>query len=286
MEAGLHVTMYSILKHSSRKDSGVKFHLFLEGFSEADKTVLRATLDKAQTAYDLHFHSVELDVFKGFRSLQGNYMTYARLLLADMLKDEGKFLYLDSDLVVSLDIHDLFHADLQGYPVGAVVAGGTIDWALERSFFLQLGLDKNAAYFNAGVLLFNATCWREENLTQECLDFCSRHPFELRAADQTVLNYILQKRVANINDCYNVPCYATGKRISEDMASGQITHFVGSPKPWDLFGSVLHPSYRLFKSYFDETALRRRIRFQSGLLFRSIALRRSYFRSIRSKFKS
>lgn len=287
MEAGLHVTLYSLLKNYSRKDAGINIHLLLKGFSDRDKALLQATLDRTRTFYEIHFQSFDADAFNDFRSMHGNYMAYARLLLPDILKSEDTFLYLDSDLLVGTDIHDLFQLNLENYALGAVVAGGTIEWALDHEFFLTREFKKDAPYFNSGVLLFNAARWRAEKLTEQCLALCNKYPDQLTSHDQTVLNYVFNKKVLELNNCYNVPCYpTTGEPISEEQARRQITHFVGSPKPWDIFGNILHPNRRLYGKYFDETALQGRTGFHPENLFRALKLSRSYFRCISAKYKS
>lgn len=285
MEAGLHVTLYSLSKNYSRKNTGLKIYLFLDGFSERDTALLRATLDHAGTSYELHFGSVDLDSFDGFFSLFGSSMPYARIMLADILKSENKFLYLDSDLLVGVDVHDLFQTDLQNELLGAVV-GGTIEWSLEKEFFLAHKFRKDDPYFNSGVLLFNGARWRDEKLMEECFALCKKYPDQLKCQDQTVLNYICNKKVLALDKCYNVPSYASGNSIRGEPARCQITHFLGSPKPWDMFGSILHPGYRHFKNYFDQTALSGKIRVQPQSFYRAFKLRRSYFRCISAKYKS
>ena len=122
MEAGLHVTLYSMLVNLTAKQTGVRLHLFLEGFSPADVKLLRATMDAAAVEYELCLNQISLDKFQGFRSLHGNYMTYARLLLPGILAGEDRFLYLDSDLVVGTDVAALFQTEMQHRPIAA--AGG------------------------------------------------------------------------------------------------------------------------------------------------------------------
>lgn len=278
VEAGLHVTLYSLLLNCSRKDIGVKIYLVLEEFSRQDISRLQMTLDRTRTFYELHLQSVELEAFRNLPSLHGNYLTYARLVLAEILKKEDKFLYLDSDLAVAVDIFDFFQINMPNHALGAVSGGGTMEWALESTFLLDLGLDKNAPYFNAGVLLFDAIHWRKENLTQQCLEFCQKHSKDLLNADQTVLNCVLHKKIQDLKECYNVACFPTSSVISKEQAECQITHFTGSPKPWDLFGSNLHNNYHLFDSYFNRTALHGRIRPGLRQYCRTLRLARSYFR--------
>ena len=48
-----------------------------------------------------------------------NYATYFRYLIPNHVV-EDRALYLDSDMIVTQDLSDLFELDMQGYPVAAV----------------------------------------------------------------------------------------------------------------------------------------------------------------------
>ena len=285
MEIGLHVTLYSLLKNYSRKDECIRIYLFYENLSENDLSLLRATMNAAHAKYEFIPKPMKTGAFKQFPALHGSYMTYGRLILADLLGDEDQFLYLDSDLLVGRDINELLQINLKNYPLGAVVDGGRIDSALDKRFFFSRGFDAAEPYFNAGLLLFNAELWRHENLTKKCIALCNDCHMELVSHDQTVLNYFFLRKVVHLDGAFNVSCYPTTGLMSEHSAGSQILHFKGSPKPWDAFGNILHVNYRHFKKYLDETAWPRGRKFDLRQLFRVINLRRSYLRSLYVRVK-
>ena len=83
-------------------------------------------------------------------------MTFARYYIPDFVT-EDKVLYLDSDLLVTDDLTDLFELDL-----------GENYLAATRSCF-GAGIG-----FNAGVLLINNKKWQAENIRQKLIDLTEK----------------------------------------------------------------------------------------------------------------
>jgi lipopolysaccharide biosynthesis glycosyltransferase len=139
----------------------------------------------------------------------------------------------------------------------------------------------DAGYFNAGVLLIDAKRWRELDITNACMRCASHHSARLASHDQSLLNFVFYKdNFCRIEPKYNRALYPDTGRI-EGPAVG-IYHFVGSPKPWDILGELLHGNsavfgrylamthFRGYRSYADVTLTR---------LKRSARLSRSYLKS-------
>ena len=97
---------------------------------------------------------------------------YYRLLMAEILPQEiSKVIYLDADMVVLGDLQELWDMDMEDSFVLAATNGNSLSTAPGLSNYEQLGLDSNAAYFNAGLLVANLDKWREANLTTKFFDF-------------------------------------------------------------------------------------------------------------------
>lgn len=284
MEAGLHVTLLSLLTNLSDREAGIKIYLFLEGFSNQDLNLLRATLDGTGANYEIILGKISLESFKGFRSFHGTYMTYARLILPDIMSDEERILYLDSDLVVCTDVSALFQVDMQNLTLAAV-GGGLVGRALDGSLFLKNGFCKEDPYFNAGVLLFNATKWRKEDMTQKCLAFCKEHGRDLISHDQSVLNFFFSRNHFMLDQRFNTAVYPDSAKVGPQQVKGKIIHFLGAPKPWDFFGRHLHNNYDLYNEYYRRSALKNRFRFSLGLFLRTLRLARSYYICFKKRLK-
>ena len=159
--------------------------------------------------------------------------TVFRLLLPQ-LSSEDKMIYLDSDIVVTMDIAELWAVDLQENAVAVVrdvlsieYLEGTRGWS-ERycKIWSILGI-KIGEYFNAGVLLINLKKLREEyDFLKAVETFYAKYGKCIIFADQDCLNYIFTNDRQLIEEKFN------SIRYTEKMElSGKIWHLAGE-KPW------------------------------------------------------
>ncbi len=148
--------------------------------------------------------------------------TYFRLLLAEMLPNESKVLYLDCDLLINGSLLELWNKNIDKYAIGAVQ---------EKKFAMheKLGFPLGKPYFNAGVLLINLNFWRSNDLTKQYLNFLKINSERISFWDQDVLNMVLQDHCLFIEEKWNyVP---TQDHIENGVA---IIHFAGAHKPWEI----------------------------------------------------
>jgi lipopolysaccharide biosynthesis glycosyltransferase len=249
MEVPLHCAAASLLKWA---DPGcrVSFNFLLTGFDEPKRKILLSTLDKAERGYDVRFlPTPQASIFRGFRPLHGNMMAYYRLVLPDLIQSD-RLLYLDADTIPCLDVTPLWKLDMLGNALGAV-EGGTVSDMPEKSFFASLGLNPKTPAFNSGVILFNLKQWHEQRRSAEVFDFCRKYPDHLKAADQTALIAVFAGDFTRLPDNFNIQLFPNEP---EKHKGTGIFHFAGSPKPWDLFGSILHPRYDIYQSALETVA--------------------------------
>ncbi len=286
-EIGLHVTLYSAMKHLD-KNTKARIYLILKDYGEKEIANLNKTLSAFEGRYELVVFDVEeFDLGKG-RGLHGNMMAYTTLLFPTIVPSE-RLLYLDSDLLVLADLTPLYHYNMGQYSVAAV--GNTLKYVAipqERDFLIGLGISGDSRYFNTGVVLYDVNLWNNEDYTQKCFDFSYAYPKDLYTADQTVFNAVMNSRVCSLLPQYNCLCPATADLIDANV-SDTIYHFVGSPKPWDFMGEVLHRNHTVFHSYLRQTYYRS---YKSYLDLSPIRLQRlsnlmpSYLRTIRTRIRN
>lgn len=77
-----------------------------------------------------------------------NYTTFFRYLIPDLVTSD-RSLYLDCDLLVTGDLSELFHMDMEGKPVAAVAS--------------PYAWESDPYGFNAGVLLIDNNLWRSNS---------------------------------------------------------------------------------------------------------------------------
>ena len=277
-EAGLHVTLLSTLQQLNPARV-LRVFFFHHGFDACDIARLDSTLAKAGRRYELVAKEPDTDLFKGFPSLHGNYLTYVRLLVGEMVPVD-RVLFLDSDLMVNLDVSELFDADLRGRCLG-VVANGVVSKTNDQALLKALGMKDDTPYFNAAVLAMDAAMWRAKRYSPQCLEFLHENRREKITVDQTALNFVLRNDYQPLPAKYNISIYPTDPPLSIRGKPG-IFHLCGSPKPWDAMGKQLHGNFDLFEGYRAQTTLPAVTARWLTLdhLWRTIRLSRSYWRNL------
>lgn len=279
MERPLYTFFFSLLAHTS---NFVKVYFFYDGFAPDD---LRRLEDKIRAQYN-HFAFVLIEnkfqVAESWKGLHGNTYVFSKLFLPQYV-EEDRVLYLDVDIVVSIDIAELYAEDLGGCVLGASGIG-TVESSLDTVAFGELGLAQGEAYFNSGMLLIDVAAWKRDHVTERCVELANRYQSRFASHDQSVLNFAFHKRFKALADRYNWELYPISKPLPTYPPA--IYHFVGSPKPWDLGGRWLHSHYAFYAESlrrvgktgvrFSPTKLYRRLR-------RSVLAGRQYARCIKNR---
>jgi lipopolysaccharide biosynthesis glycosyltransferase len=278
---GLGVTLNSLLKNCSEPQK-LNIYILSADLNDEDKENIHQLLNRydVTTVELIDFNAKEH--FGNFKSLQGDWTAYGRLLLQDYIQHDT-VLYLDADLVIELDVLSLEGFDLKGKALAAV-NGGPICYALENIFFCkEIGINPQLASFNSGILLIDLKFWRENDIKNKCLTFGRTYPNKLRSADQTILNALFAGNFTYLSPEFNLAWYA---QIKKPISKKGILHFVGSPKPWDLFGSYFHKGYSVWKSYLDENWEKAYYKYNYNNFVRAWNIRRSYAKIFILRVKS
>ena len=155
-----------------------------------------------------------------------NHMTFARYFIPDFVT-EDKVLYLDSDLIVTGDLTDLFELDL-----------GENYLAATRSCF-GAGLG-----FNAGVLLINNKKWKSESIRQQLIELTEKEHENVKEGDQSILNMLFRDQYSLLDDKYNFQIGFDAGAAEKNHAFifeipltplPKILHYISPDKPWKQF---------------------------------------------------
>ncbi len=153
--------------------------------------------------------------------------TYYRLLLPSLLKNRNRTIYLDSDLVVEIDLSELFDADLNGHPLGGVPDRDAIQQGLQAHINRPGDL-----YINAGVLVMDLDQWRKESIAEQCMQWLTENPTIATMMDQDAINYTLYKRKLFFDKKFNLnPIHDPPVKTLAEIPE-RILHFAGAIKPW------------------------------------------------------
>ncbi|MGZ8347009.1 MAG: glycosyltransferase family 8 protein [Allosphingosinicella sp.] len=250
----------AILSLLRSREAPVRVHVLADPDSRA-APILRAMADRHDT--EIRIVEVSDDRLAGCDSASDygrpSIATYRRLLLADLLPDVDRLIYLDADLMVRRDLTDLWNVDFSGAPLAAVRDPWMATVTEMRDQF-------PAGYFNAGVMLFDLVRWREEGLSRRCLDEIERCRRAAEAGggnalgyrnEQTPMNEVLRGRWRALPPEYNSTAYLTPRLAHElDLSRAEyadavtdpaVVHFLGSHKPWTSGFERLGPWHREYQ---------------------------------------
>ncbi|HEM6112013.1 TPA: glycosyl hydrolase family 8 [Streptococcus suis] len=157
-----------------------------------------------------------------------NYMTFARYYIPQFVEEDA-VLYLDSDIVVTSDLTDLFTINLSDNYLAAT----------RDAFGYGMG-------FNAGVLLINNKLWKNENIQEQLIELTNKEFQHVREGDQSILNLLLKDQHLPLEDIYNF-------QIGYDRGAFNyrhhhifniplkplpaIIHYLSGDKPWNTYSS-------------------------------------------------
>jgi lipopolysaccharide biosynthesis glycosyltransferase len=173
--------------------------------------------------------------------------TYLRLSAIESLRGiYRKTLYLDCDVWIGeRSIGRLFDLDLGDYEIAAVrdaaeiLRGRSSEWTAYRE---RLGLPKDAAYFNTGVLLIDVEKFCCSAVGPNAISYLAAGKYRGPFHDQSALNAILAGRWLEISPIWNW-MFGTRMRMTEKHDPA-IIHFMGGNKPWKDRKAKHHPRYR------------------------------------------
>lgn len=156
-----------------------------------------------QYGRDIHFIPMP-DINKtqnlGLKKVRKDWIfnSYCRLFLDQLLpKEVHRVLYMDSDVLVTGDLSELWNTDMTGY-----CAAGVMD-CLGEKYYKLLGLKKNARYCNSGVILQNLDLWRESNIGERVRKYVHRNGGYVFFMEQSVYNAVFQGEILILPPKYN-----------------------------------------------------------------------------------
>lgn len=247
---GLHAALSSLLINNFSND---KLHIVLFGdcLKKKEKTIIFETFNKLKRR-NQSFEIREAPKMKipDANALVGNFTAYGRLFLGELLPETNCVLYLDSDIIVNLDVKDVFE-QMSGDDLLFVSCVGERNWSLDKVLYKKAALKMEGLCFNSGVLGINLKKWRAENAYQKCIDTIKKFPNQFLSADQAVLNVAFNDDFKILSENINIGALGSYKK---ELGNG-IYHFIGLPKPWHPLMKKYHKNYFMWERYIKQSAL-------------------------------
>ena len=171
--------------------------------------------------------------------------TFYRLLIKKIL-GTGKVIYLDADIIVNLDISELWQQNLQNFPVAAVPEiDATQHYMIDNKFLLKTGFVKLENYFCAGVMIFNLDKL-DEKFFYNGVQFLADNP-ACEAFDQDILNAFFSENYLKLEEKFD--SFVASNRRTNSPVTKKIYHYAGQTYGLDAD----NPYDKLFLENFSRT---------------------------------
>jgi lipopolysaccharide biosynthesis glycosyltransferase len=260
----LAVTMRSAIENLN-KNCKIIFYVIDGGITDFNKQKVLKSLNPEEC--DVKFIQIPdsmMDTLAAHHSSRSDTVTdkaqyvsiasFYRLLISELLPEHiEKAIYLDCDLAIAGDLQQLWQIDIGENYVLAVRDTWIpiISNPNGKLNYQELGIDPDAQYFNAGVLVVNLKKWRVERFSAKALKYFSHNIEYIGWYDQGLLNALLIGQWGQLDPRWNFNAtsfydYSARKYLSwensqsflsEDIyqqavSNPYIIHFVSEKKPW------------------------------------------------------
>lgn len=227
----LDVALGSAVKNSSseREYRAVILH---KGLSEENK---RRLSEHKRDNFRIDFIPVE----KGLESITDRMSNrlrhdtftltiYFRLFIADMFPEYDKAIYIDSDVVITGDISELFDTDIGDNFIGACTDLSANDVPSLAAYMEEVVGVNPSGYINSGVLLMNLEALRRRRFSEHFLSLLEKYHFDSVAPDQDYINAICNGKIHYLDEKWNT--MPNERRKTSE--SPKIIHYNLFSKPW------------------------------------------------------
>lgn len=259
----MEISVISLFENSKNIEN-LKVYLLGEKVSQENKEELRRVSEKYKRRIEI-IDVPEITIPPSLVSSRWPLSAYTRLFSGQILPPNvDKILYLDCDTIISGDISELDEIEFDGniaYAVKDCVSG---------SYKKNIGLDKNAPYFNAGVILFDINELREIDVNKKIEEYMKKYMELINYADQDIFNGIFDGKIGELSpkfDFMTINAVHTYEEVQTlrhptnfyskeefDIAKKNpvIIHYTTNMlviRPW--FSNTNHPLKDEFKKYMD-----------------------------------
>jgi lipopolysaccharide biosynthesis glycosyltransferase len=239
----LHVTLLMLLT-KAQDDWQYHIYILFNEISDADKNKI-LELTQNNKAFKILFHTInENDFVTDLPSDTPHTSKVGRFKYLIGNFDIEKALYIDTDILLRVDVAKLFQLSLEGFIIGAVPDVNN------RVFNKTLKLPPQYNYLNSGVLLIDCVQWKRNQVTQRLIEVSIKREKDIIYVDQDTINIVCAEiGYKKLDLAWNFPAasqyfahnifvfvkkYWRAYSISETIKSFKnpyFVHFIGKPKP-------------------------------------------------------
>jgi len=243
------VLMNSVIKSSK---SEIRFNIIVDsrGTCETLNKAIRESFGKIRFRIEIFKPSrslvdlVKLIQKRSGAEISGNMANYSRYYIHQIYPDLDRILYLDSDLIVTSDLTELYQIEFKREAqLAAVPTAQPLSSLVKfKHFMVPRDVDKESKGFNAGVYVCSLNWWKEHDITRKLLKWmgCNVALPGLTmygTGTQPPMNLALRGKWTQLGERWN-----TYVKPGSGQYQGNIIHFKGLPKPWRV-GDAMWLSY-------------------------------------------
>lgn len=227
----LAVALNSAVKNSSkeRKYKAIVLH---ENLSEENclklKTLQTENFEIELTPMKANFDSLDDRMSNRLRCDYFTLTIYFRLFIPAMFPQYDKGIYIDSDVVLTDDIANLFDINIADNYIGACKDLSISDVPELVAYTENAVGIKNNGYINSGVLLMNLKKMRESNFEEHFLNLLNKYHFDCIAPDQDYINAICNTKIYYLDTKWDTMPNENKPKIENPS----IIHYNLFSKPW------------------------------------------------------
>lgn len=171
---------------ATEKDDNTNNYLKLVNFYSEYKNVSFKFVDAKK--YDYAFEKKNMNKWGS-----SSYYIYWRLVVPELINVDYA-IYLDADI---LCLKDFDYID-----VGDKACGCVID-SVHSIYNKAMGVDTDFCFYNTGTIFIDINKWKQEKLTEKCIDYINNTRSSFPMADQDLFSLALEKYIQIIGPSYN-----------------------------------------------------------------------------------
>lgn len=193
-------------------------------------------LENILTNVKISFYEVDTKIFDLAKPVEHiPIASFYRLIIGEALT-EDKCLFLDGDIIVNVDLQELYLQDVEDFYLAGVRDVGFLFNPEQAIRHRDLyGFSQIRGYVNAGIMIFNLAKLRQDCLQKRFLDEAKTF---YQYMDQDILNKVCEGKIKHLDLKYNFLNkfrYEDIIKVEKDFSEKMILHFTGSYKPWNNY---------------------------------------------------
>ncbi|MBQ3817024.1 MAG: glycosyltransferase family 8 protein [Clostridia bacterium] len=153
---------------------------------------------------------------------------YFRLFIPKLFPQYDKGIYIDSDVVLTADLAELFNIDIGENYIGACADKSVADVPPLADYMENAVGVKVEQYINSGVLLMNLKKLRELKLDEHFLNLLNTYHFDSIAPDQDYINAICNGNIYYLSEAWD----AMPNDNNPPLEETKLIHYNLFSKPW------------------------------------------------------